>query len=261
MNKNNETKEFYRLVEIMDILRGENGCPWDKKQTLESLKSPFLEEVYEVVEAMDIGGEELCGELGDLLLHIVFQAKIAKENKEFDIEDVSREICEKLIRRHPHIFSNVKVETSEEVAINWEKIKKQEKLHKDRKSILDGIPKGLPALLKAEKIQKKVANYGFDWDNSEDVYKKVEEELEEVNEAVLEKNMDHIEEEIGDLMFAITNYARHLGINSSEALRKSTNKFEKRFRYIEENCNIEDKNLETMEKLWEEAKKLENNKK
>ena len=134
-------KEFYRLVEIMDILRGENGCPWDKKQTLESLKPSFLEEVYETIEAMDIGGEELKGELGDVLLHVVFQAKICKEKGEFDIEDVAHEICEKLIRRHPHIFSDVQAETSEEVAENWEKIKREEKLHKNRKSVLDGIPK------------------------------------------------------------------------------------------------------------------------
>lgn len=254
-------KEFYRLVKIMDKLRSENGCPWDKKQTRDSLKTPFLEEVYETLEAMDIGGEELCGELGDLLLHIVFQAKIAKEKGEFDIEDVSYEICEKLIRRHPHIFSDIKVQTSEEVAINWEKIKKQEKIHQNRKSILDGIPKGLPSLLRAEKLQKKVANYGFDWDNPSDVYKKVLEEQREVQEAVLEDDIEHIEEEIGDLLFAITNYARHLKIDSSEALRKSTNKFEKRFRYIEKNYNLEEKDLKKMEKLWEEAKKLEKNSK
>ena len=250
-------KEFDRLVEIMDILRSENGCPWDKKQSRESLKVPFLEEVYETLEAMDIGGEELCGELGDLALHIVFQAKIAKENNEFDIEDVLHEICEKLIRRHPHIFSDIKVETAEEVAVNWEKIKKQEKIHKNRKSVLDGVPKGLPSLLRADKIQKKVANYGFDWEYPSEVYNKVLEEQKEVEEAVLEKNKEHIEEEIGDLLFAITNYSRHLGINASEALRKSTNKFEERFRYIEKNCDIEEKNLELMEKLWNEAKNKE----
>ena len=250
-------KEFDRLVEIMDILRSENGCPWDKKQSRESLKVPFLEEVYETLEAMDIGGEELCGELGDLALHIVFQAKIAKENNEFNIEDVLHEICEKLIRRHPHIFSDIKVETAEEVAVNWEKIKKQEKIHENRKSVLDGVPKGLPSLLRADKIQKKVANYGFDWEYPSEVYNKVLEEQKEVEEAVLEKNKEHIEEEIGDLLFAITNYSRHLGINASEALRKSTSKFEERFRYIEKNCDIEEKNLELMEKLWNEAKNKE----
>lgn len=250
-------KEFYRLVEIMDVLRSENGCPWDKKQTLESLKPSFLEEVYETIEAMDIGGDELKGELGDVLLHIVFQAKICKEKGEFDIEDVAHEICEKLIRRHPHIFGNVHAETSEDVTVNWEKIKRQEKLHKDRKSVLDGIPKILPPLLRAEKIQKKAAGCGFDWDNPNDVFKKVQEEFAEVQEAVTENNHEHIEEEIGDLLFVVTNYARHLGISSSEALRKCNEKFERRFRYVEEHCDMEKSDLKEMDYFWDEAKKVE----
>lgn len=248
-------REFYKLIEIIDILRGENGCPWDKKQTRDSLKATFLEEVYETIEALDIGGEELKGELGDVLLHIVFQAKIAKEMNEFDIDDVIKEICDKLIRRHPHIFGDVSVKDDKEVASNWEKIKKEEKINSNRKFILDGISEVLPPLLRAEKIQKKVGAYGFDWDNDEDIFSKIEEELLEVKEAVLEKNKDQIEEEIGDLLFVITNYGRHLGISSSEALRKANKKFIKRFNYIEKNSNIENATLEEMEELWQEAKK------
>lgn len=249
-------KEFYKLVETLNILRGDNGCPWDRAQTRESLKAPFLEEVYEALDVMDKGGEELCGELGDVLLHIIFQGKIAEEKGEFTIEDICRKINEKLIRRHPHIFGNTEVNSVSDVEKNWEEIKKTEKEHQNRKSILDGIPKGLPALLKAQKIQNKVKKYGFDWDNINDVYAKVQEEIKEVEEAVKEKNHEHIEEEIGDLLFAIINYARHLGIDSSEALRKTNEKFEKRFRYIEKNCDIENSNLEEMDKLWNEAKKI-----
>ncbi|NME36682.1 MULTISPECIES: nucleoside triphosphate pyrophosphohydrolase [Fusobacterium] len=248
-------KEFYKLVETLNILRGDNGCPWDREQTRESLKAPFLEEVYEALDVMDKGGEELCGELGDVLLHIIFQGKIAEEKGEFTIEDICQKINEKLIRRHPHIFGNIDVSSVSDVEKNWEEIKKTEKEHQNRKSILDGIPKGLPALLKAQKIQKKVKKYGFDWDNIDDVYAKVQEEIKEVEEAVKENNYEHIEEEIGDLLFAITNYARHLGVDSSEALRKTNEKFEKRFRYIEENCDIENSTLEEMDKFWNEAKK------
>ena len=254
-------KEFYKLVDIMNKLRGENGCLWDKEQTRESLKATFLEEAYEVLEVMEKGGEELSGELGDLLLHIVFQAKIAEEKEEFNIEDVARKINEKLIRRHPHIFSDTKIIDTKDIEKNWEEIKKLEKEHKNRISILDGIPKGMPGLLRAEKIQKKVSAYGFDWENIEDVFEKVKEEIQEVAEAVEEKDKVHIEEEIGDLLFALTNYSRHLGISSTEALRKANEKFERRFRYIENNCDISNTSLEKMENLWDEVKKIEKIKK
>ena len=250
-------KEFYKLVETLNVLRGENGCPWDRKQTRESLKTPFLEEVYEALDVWEEGGDELCGELGDVLLHILFQGKIAEEKGEFTIEDISRKINEKLIRRHPHIFSNEKIESVTDVQKKWEEIKLLEKEHQNRKSILDGIPSSFPSLLKSEKLQKKAATCGFDWDNIDDVLDKVNEEFIEVKEAVSENNKEHIEEEIGDLLFAITNYARHLGISSSEALRKTNEKFERRFRYVENNCDISNSSLKEMDNLWNEAKKNE----
>lgn len=247
-------KEFDRLIEIMDILRGKNGCPWDMKQTRESLKGDFLEEVYEVLEAMDIGGDNLKGELGDLLLHIIFQAKISEEKEEFNIKDVVQGINNKLIRRHPHIFKKAESISEEDVIKNWEVIKNTEKEIKERKYILDGIPKQLPPLLRAQKIQEKVSIYGFDWENKEDVFFKVQEEIEEVKLAIKNKDTENLEEEIGDLLFSLTNYARHCGLNIDTIMRKSNDKFEKRFNYIEDNCNIKDSDLKVMEKLWEKSK-------
>lgn len=247
-------KEFDRLIEIMDILRGKNGCPWDMKQTRESLKGDFLEEVYEVLEAMDIGGDNLKGELGDLLLHIVFQAKISDEKEEFNIKDVVQGINNKLIRRHPHIFKKAESISEEDVIKNWEVIKNTEKEIKERKYILDGIPKQLPPLLRAQKIQEKVSIYGFDWENKEDVFYKVQEEIEEVKLAIKNKDIQNLEEEIGDLLFSLTNYARHCGLNIDTIMRKSNDKFEKRFNYIEDNCNIKDSDLKVMQKLWKKSK-------
>jgi XTP/dITP diphosphohydrolase/tetrapyrrole methylase family protein/MazG family protein len=238
----------------MDILRGKNGCPWDMKQTRESLKGDFLEEVYEVLEAMDIGGDNLKGELGDLLLHIIFQAKISDEKEEFNIKDVVQGINNKLIRRHPHIFKKAESISEEDVIKNWEVIKNTEKEIKERKYILDGIPKQLPPLLRAQKIQEKVSIYGFDWENKEDVFFKVQEEIEEVKLAIKNKDTENLEEEIGDLLFSLTNYARHCGLNMDTIMRKSNDKFEKRFNYIEDNCNIKDSDLKVMEKLWEKSK-------
>ncbi|MGO2118742.1 MAG: nucleoside triphosphate pyrophosphohydrolase [Fusobacterium sp.] len=247
-------KEFDRLIEIMNILRGKNGCPWDMKQTRESLKGDFLEEVYEVLEVMDIGGDNLKGELGDLLLHIVFQAKISDEKKEFNIKDVVQGINNKLIRRHPHIFKKAESISEEDVIKNWEVIKNTEKEIKERKYILDGIPKQLPPLLRAQKIQEKVSIYGFDWENKEDVFYKVQEEIEEVKLAIKNKDTENLEEEIGDLLFSLTNYARYCGLNIDTIMRKSNDKFEKRFNYIEDNCNIKDSDLKVMQKLWEKSK-------
>ena len=248
-------KEFDRLVEIIKRLRGEGGCPWDREQTLETLKPCLMEETCEVLEAMDEGGEALKGELGDLLMNVVFQADICEDEGKFNIEDVARGINEKMIRRHPHVFKE-KAEgiTSDEVLVNWEEIKKTEKEHQDRKSVLDGVPIYLPALAKAEKIQKKAAKVGFDWDNIEDVMAKVEEELEELKEAIVKKDEVNTKEELGDLLFAIVNLSRFLKVNSTEALEKTIKKFDKRFRYVEKNCDFSTVSLEDMEKFWNEAK-------
>lgn len=250
--------EFYKLVEIMKKLRGPDGCPWDKEQDLESLKPYLLEEAYEVLEVMDVGGDLLKGELGDLLLQIVFQSNICEEKGEFNVDDVIKSLCEKLIRRHPHIFEDDLIcptSTSEEVKINWEKIKKTEAEHKNRTSILDGIPKHMPALLKAEKIQKKAAKVGFEWENVEGVLDKVEEEIKEFRQALKDKQKNQMMDEMGDILFSLVNLSRYLGINSQESLNSTIRKFDKRFRYVEENCDLETATLDEMENFWQAAKK------
>jgi len=249
------------LIEIIETLRGENGCPWDRKQTRETLKYPFLEEAYEVLEAMDLGKDQLEEELGDLLLHIVFQTSIAKEKEEFTMENVINEICTKLVRRHPHVFKEKLDISTEEVLVNWEEIKKKEKNHLDRKSVLDGIPVALPALMKAEKFQKRAANIGFDWEKMEDVIDKVDEELKELKEAInLEKNSDKKEkskEELGDLLFSLVNLSRFLKVDPTDALNKTSQKFDRRFRYVEENCDVKEATLEEMDNLWNKIKSKE----
>lgn len=252
-------KEFDRLVEIIEILRGENGCPWDREQTLESLKPCLREETAELLEAMESGNiDEHRGELGDVLLQVVFQANIQKENGNFTINDVLEEISEKLIRRHPHIFKE-KIEgiTTDEVLKNWDIIKKTEKIHKDRKSVLDGIPKYLPALSKAQKIQKKASKVGFDWENIDGVFSKIYEELEELKTEIKENNTENIEEELGDLLFSVVNLARFVKVDSTEALEKTIKKFDRRFRFVEERCSIEKSTVDEMEKLWNLAKEEE----
>jgi len=252
-------KEFYKLVEIMKKLRAPNGCPWDREQTIESLKPYLLEETYETLEAMDIGGEELKGELGDLLLNIIFQAQIKEEEGEFTIDDVAKKVSEKLIRRHPHIFSNVTVSGSEEVKKNWDEIKKQEKEHKNRSSVLDGIPKVYPPLAKAYKLQNKAAKVGFDWEDESGAFEKLEEELQELQEAYEKNDRENIKEELGDIVFTLVNIARKLDIDIVDAVMQTNNKFEKRFRYVEKNCNLKESTLEEMESLWDEAKIKEKN--
>lgn len=247
---------FPRLLKIMDELR--EGCPWDRKQTIHSLSHLTIEETYELTDAiLQEDYEAIKGELGDLLLHIVFYAKIASEKKKFDIEDVIEGICKKLIDRHPHIYGNVKVENEEQVKQNWEKLK----LKEGKKSVLEGVPNGLPALIKAQRIQDKVAGIGFDWEKPEQVFEKVKEEISEFEVESESQNQEKMEAEFGDIMFALINYARHKNINPERALELTNKKFIKRFQYLEketskQNLNLQDMSLEEMDKYWEEAKKI-----
>lgn len=247
--------EFYKLVDIMKKLRAPEGCPWDKEQTIESLKPYLLEETYETLEAMDIGGEELKGELGDLLLNIIFQSLIKEEEGEFTIDDVAKKVSEKLIRRHPHIFADVEVEGTKDVVRNWDEIKKKEKEHKGRKSVLDGIPKIYPPLAKAYKLQVKAAKVGFDWEDEVGALNKLEEELGEMKEAYEKNDRENLKEEIGDVVFTLVNIARKLDIDIVDSVMKTNNKFEDRFRYVEDNCDLGKSTLEEMDRLWDEAKK------
>lgn len=247
--------EFYKLVDIMKKLRAPDGCPWDREQTIESLKPYLLEETYETLEAMDIGGEELKGELGDLLLNIVFQSLIKEEEGEFTIDDVAKKVSEKLIRRHPHIFAGVEVEGTKDVERNWDEIKKKEKEHRGRKSVLDGIPKIYPPLAKAYKLQVKAAKVGFDWEDEVGALNKLEEELGEMKAAYEKNDRENLKEEIGDVVFTMVNIARKLDIDIVDAVMKTNNKFEDRFRYVEDNCDLGKSTLKEMDRLWDEAKK------
>ena len=240
----------------MDELR--ERCPWDKKQTLESLRHLTIEEVYELGDAIlakDM--DELKKELGDVLLHIVFYARIASETKHFDITDVINSVCDKLIERHPHIYGDVQVANEEEVKANWEKLK----LKGGNKSVLEGVPKGLPAMVKAQRMQEKARGAGFDWEKPEQVWQKVQEELNELSEEVIsKKSQEKIEGEFGDLLFALINYGRFINVNPENALEKTNMKFLRRFKYMEEKIRqkgkqLADCKLEEMDVYWEEAKK------
>lgn len=251
-----QLKAFERLLDIMDDLRTQ--CPWDKKQTLQSLRHLTIEETYELGDAiLDNDLEEVKKELGDLLLHIVFYSKIGSETQDFDIADVANGICDKLIDRHPHIYGDVEVANEEEVKQNWEKLK----LKEGKKSVLEGVPKSLPALVKASRIQDKVAGVGFDWERLEQVWEKVEEELQELQDEVVNKDKEAIENELGDVMFSMVNYARFLKVNPEDALEKTNKKFIKRFQYLEGkaktlNKSLSDMTLKEMDVFWEEAKRL-----
>lgn len=252
---------FNRLLTIMDELRAQ--CPWDMKQTMESLRPLTIEEMYELADAiLEKDNHEIKKELGDVMLHLVFYSKIASETNAFDIADVLNSVCEKLIHRHPHIYGDVKVKDEQEVKQNWEKLK----LKEGKKSVLEGVPKSLPALVKAIRIQEKARQTGFDWDNKQQVWDKVNEELSEFSEEFLNKpeseiDAEKVEAEFGDLMFSLINFARFLNINPENALEKTNKKFIYRFQYLEQKAGtqgkkLEDMTLAEMETFWQEAKSM-----
>ncbi|MFT6800925.1 MAG: XTP/dITP diphosphohydrolase [Salibacteraceae bacterium] len=254
----NRLVAFERLLNIMDDLRAK--CPWDMKQTLESLRYLTIEETYELSDAIiEKDYEELKGEIGDLMLHMVFYSKIASEANHFDITDVLNGICDKLVRRHPHIYANTIVKDEEEVKRNWEKIKLQEK---GRKTVLQGVPKSLPAMVKANRIQDKVRGIGFDWEHDHQVWEKVKEEITELEVEVSSgAPIEKIEDEFGDVLFSLINYARHINVNPEDALERTNKKFTKRFNYLEQKSNelgkpLDQMTLAEMDVYWEEAKKL-----
>lgn len=249
------SKEFEQFVEIVRRLRRE--CPWDREQTHASIRHSLIEETYEVIEAIDANNMgELKNELGDLLLHVVFHAVIGEQEKEFTLDEVLKGIREKLVRRHPHVFGDAKAETPLQVKQNWEKIKLQE----GRESAISGVPKELPALLRAHRLQDKASKIGFDWERKEDAWKKVEEEMRELHRAIENNDSQHIEAEFGDLLFAIVNYSRFINVNPENALRQTIEKFVNRFHYIEKKLkergkDIHSSTLEEMDALWDESKK------
>jgi tetrapyrrole methylase family protein / MazG family protein len=252
---------FARLVDIMATLRGPNGCPWDREQTPDTLKPYLIEETYEVLEALEAKDlPAFKDELGDLLLQVVFHAQLMAEAGEFTIDDVAQAIADKLVRRHPHVFGDVKVKDADEVAQNWAKIKAKEKAGKADRSALAGVPQGAPALVQTQRLGEKAARVGFDWTSAPEVFKKVEEEIQELAETLLSTDAERQEHELGDLLFALTSLARHLNLDAETALRKAGRRFNTRFRYIETQLerNKEDIHQTTparLEALWDEAKR------
>ena len=252
----NKTPPFNRLLTIMDQLR--EKCPWDQKQTMESLSHLTIEETYELIDSiLDKNMEEIKGELGDLLLHIVFYSKIASETNDFDINDVINSICDKLIERHPHIYGDEIVKDEQDVKRNWEKIK----LKNGKKTVLQGVPKSLPAMVKATRIQEKVKGVGFDWDNKDQVFDKVKEEFSELHQEIKKiNNQEKIEKEFGDVLFSMINYARFIGVNPESALERTNKKFIGRFNYLEQEVKTNKKDimkmsLEEMDLIWNRSKK------
>lgn len=250
------SRKFEDLIELVSILRKE--CPWDRKQTHHSIKDNLIEEAYEAIEAIDNDDfDEFKKELGDLLLHVLFHSKIASETERFNIEDVIYTLMEKLIRRHPHVFGDTSVDGDGEVAENWENIK----LKEGKKSTLDGLPSHLPALIRAQRMQEKAANVGFDWPHWEQAWEKLDEELGEFKQTLKENNKEEANKEFGDMLFSLVNVARYFELNSEDALRQTNAKFEHRFRYIEQKMKeqgklLKDATLEEMDVFWEEAKSV-----
>lgn len=251
---------FDELIDIMKLLRSENGCPWDKEQTHESLKKYLIEETYEVLETIDIDDKKkLCDELGDLLLQIVFHSRIAQEEGTFDISDVISGISKKMITRHTHIFGTDKADTAEDVIINWEAIKKKEKGFISQTGVLKDVPSNLPSLMRSYKVQQKAAQVGFDWDNIEDVFGKVDEEINELRDVYKSENMEKITDELGDVFFSLVNLSRFLKVQPELALTGTINKFIKRFEFVEQESiksgkTLENMSLSEMDELWNKAK-------
>ncbi|CAG2532186.1 XTP/dITP diphosphohydrolase [Maribacter dokdonensis] len=256
-NRKEQLQALDRLLTIMDELREQ--CPWDKKQTMQSLRHLTIEETYELGDAiLDNDLNEVKMELGDVLLHIIFYSKIGSETNDFDIADVANAICDKLVNRHPHIYGDVKVLNEDDVKRNWEQIK----LKEGKKSVLEGVPRSLPALVKANRIQDKVAGVGFDWEEPQQVFEKVQEELGELQEEVQKGDIEKIEAEFGDVLFSMINYARFLGVNPENALERTNKKFIKRFQYLENSAkdigkDMKDMTLEEMDIYWNKAKTYE----
>jgi tetrapyrrole methylase family protein/MazG family protein len=252
-----------KLLAIMEELRSDKGCPWDKEQTMNSLKPFVIEEAYEVVEAIDSGNHgKVCEELGDLLLQIVFLSQIGQEAGSFSFYDVVQGINEKLLRRHPHVFGDEEAKNSEEVLHRWEQIKRNEKTNRKRKSILEGTPEALPALLRAHRLQDRASRVGFDWKETSQVLKKVEEEFDEFKTSLKENDQAQMEREFGDILFALVNLSRFIQANPEDALRAAIRRFVSRFQYIEDHAmqkgvELHTLSLEEMDRLWDEAKKLE----
>ena len=256
-------RSFDELVQLMTTLRGPNGCPWDREQTLESLKPFIVEESYEVIDAIDRKDRvALAEELGDFLLQAVFVAEIAREEGSFDIFDAITLLHDKLVRRHPHVFAGVKADDAEQVLVNWEKLKNEER-KAENKSVLAGVPQSLPALLKASRLTEKAARVGFDWRQTEDVFEKIDEEIGELRQAIAGGDAANVHDEIGDLLFTIANIARKLNVSGEEALQSANRKFTRRFTAMESKVresgrNLDQLTLEQMDALWDEAKAAEN---